>query len=194
MKRIALLLALFVVAIAPSGAQFVGLKTNLLYGGLALAPNLGVEVALGRRTTLDFSVGYNPWHLHGSTPKMVHWLGQVEFRYWFCERFTGAFIGAHALGGAFNIEGHRLPLLLGDDSKDFQYHGQAYGGGVSFGYQFILARRWNLELELGVGYARLHYDKYDRQPDNNWIESTHRDYFGPTRAGVSIIFLIGCGK
>lgn len=191
MKRILLLIALFAATVGALSAQSVALKTNLLYGGLTLTPNLGLEVGLGRRTTLDLSAGYNPWHVHTPEPKLAHWLGQVEFRYWFCERFNGLFLGAHALGTQFNIAGHKLPMLFGADSKDFQYQGYAYGAGVSVGYQFILARRWNLELNLGVGYARLQYDKYDCKNCGSKVETTHRDYFGPTRAGVSLIFLIG---
>ena len=41
-------------------AQDVAVKTNLLYGVYTYTPNLGLEVGLGKRTTLDISGGYNP--------------------------------------------------------------------------------------------------------------------------------------
>lgn len=194
MKRIIIIIALLGGAITSSFSQDVAIKTNLLYGGLTYTPNLALEIGLGQRTTLDLSGGYNPWQLNDNYKKLVHWLGQAEFRYWFCERFNGAFIGLHALGSQFNIQGHELPMLLEKGSKNFQYQGYAYGGGVSFGYQFVLARRWNLELNLGVGYARVEYDKYDCKSCGRFIEKGHKDYFGPTRAGVTIAFLIGRGK
>lgn len=194
MKRIYILLAVLLSTIAAADAQKVGVKTNLLYGGLTFTPNLGLEIGLGRHTTLDISGGYNPWHRNEQSKKMAHWLTEVEMRYWFNGRFNGAFIGVHALGSQFNISGHNMPLLLGSGSKEFHYQGNAYGGGVSFGYQFILARRWNLELNLGVGYARVNYDKYDCHNCGRYLESGQRDYFGPTRAGVSLIFLIGRDK
>lgn len=78
----------------------VGIKTNLLYGGYALTPNLGVEVGLGRRTTLDLSGGYNWFNLNGkdsNNNKTVHWMVQPEFRYFLCEKFNGHFFGVHAL-------------------------------------------------------------------------------------------------
>lgn len=53
-------------------------------------PNLGVELGLGRATTLDISGNYNPFEKNDG--KMFkHWLVQPEFRYWLCERFNGTF-------------------------------------------------------------------------------------------------------
>ncbi len=43
-------------------AQSVGIKTNVLYGATT-TPNLGLEVVLGKKTTLDIAGGYNPWLL-----------------------------------------------------------------------------------------------------------------------------------
>ncbi|MEG1650051.1 MAG: DUF3575 domain-containing protein, partial [Rikenellaceae bacterium] len=142
-------------------AQSVAIKTNLLYGAAAYTPNLGLEIGLGRKTTLDISGGYNPWNRdgkHENNKKLVHWLIQPEFRYWLCQRFNGHFFGAHALGGQYNISGHKL---LGMISKDYRYEGYMAGGGLTYGYQFVLGRRWNLEASIGIGYARLHYDKYN---------------------------------
>ncbi len=175
-------------------AQDLGIKTNLLYGAYTYTPNLGLEIGLGRKTTLDLGAGYNPWHRNGSdvnNKKLAHWLGEAEFRYWTCQRFNGLFFGAHLLGSQFNISGHDLPLLLGRNSKKYRYDGYAVGGGFSIGYQFVLGNRWNLEATVGVGYARLNYDKYDCVKCGRKIESNAtRNYFGPTRAGISILFFI----
>lgn len=45
-----------------SAQGLLGIKTNLLYGGVAFTPNLGVEIGLGKQTTLDIVAGYNPWN------------------------------------------------------------------------------------------------------------------------------------
>lgn len=173
-------------------AQSVGLKTNLLYGGYTFTPNLGLEIGLGKRTTLEISGGYNPWNLDGSqvnNKKAVHWLAQAEFRYFFCEKFNGHFLGVHALGGMYNISAHELPLLFGKGSGDYRFEGSALGAGISYGYQLVLGKSWNLEFNIGVGYANLRYEKYrctncgEKQGDFN------RDYFGPTKAGISIIYI-----
>lgn len=178
----------------PEGkAQKVALKTNLLYGGYTYTPNLSLEMGLGKRSTLDVGGGYNPWNRKGTdgdNKKLVHWLGQIEYRYWLCSTFSGHFFGIHALGSQFNIAGHELPLLFGKGSKSHRYQGWGAGAGISYGYDFYLAKRWSLEANIGVGYARLHYDKYDCIKCGRKISTDNRNYFGPTKAGISLVYII----
>ena len=54
----------------------------------------------------------------------------------------------------------------------------AVGGGMSYGYQFILGRYWNLELNIGVGYARLKYDKYECRTCGEKVGTETKDYLG----------------
>lgn len=172
-------------------AQKIGVKTNLLYGGYTYTPNLGIELALSEKTTLDLGVGYNPWNLDKKGErKNVHWLAEAEFRYWLCQRFNGHFLGAHLLGTQYNINNQKLPLLFGENSEDHRYEGFAVGGGLSYGYHWILGNRWNLEATLGLGYARMNYDKFRCTTCGEKIGNEHRNYWGPTKAGISIIYLI----
>ena len=101
MKRFALLFAIVFLGISSSSAQKVGIKTNLLYDATATV-NLGVEIGLHQRWTLDISGNFNAWSRNEST-KWKHWFVQPEARYWFCDRFAGHFVGAHLLAGAFNF-------------------------------------------------------------------------------------------
>ena len=71
-------------------SQDFALKTNALYW-VAATPNLGLEVALSDKMTLDISGAYNPWTFKDDK-KMRFWLAQPEMRYWFCEKFEGHFI------------------------------------------------------------------------------------------------------
>ncbi|WP_300699471.1 DUF3575 domain-containing protein [Bacteroides sp.] len=189
-----ILLILFLTVNSVSGfSQHVAVKTNLLYGAYTLTPNLGLELALGKRSTLEFSGGYNPWNLDGSfddNKKLVHWLGQVEYRYWLCRKFSGHFFGIHGLGTEYNISGHELPLLFEKGSGNYRYEGYGYGGGISYGYNFYLGRRWSLEANIGVGYARLHYDKYDCVKCGSKIGTESKNYLGPTKAGLSLIYYL----
>lgn len=174
-------------------AQEIAVKTNLLYGGLTLTPNLGAEIGLSEKYTLDIAGGYNPWHRKGSltdNKKLVHWLAQAEGRYWFCEKFNGHFMGIHLLFSQYNISEHNLRWLFGKNAKDYRFEGNAMGGGISYGYQWILNSRWSIEATLGVGYARLWYDKYECNKCGEKLGKDHRNYFGPTRAGISIIYII----
>lgn len=194
MKRLLILTTLCLGAIGSASAQGeIGIKTNLLYGGYTFTPNLGVEIGLGKRTTLEVTGGYNPWNLNGAknnNKKLVHWLTQAEFRYFLCEKSNGHFFGAHVLGGQYNISGHKLPLLLGKGSDDFRFEGMALGLGVSYGYQLVLAKRWNLEFNIGVGYVNMRYDKYNCPKCGDKVGTETKHYFGPTKAGVSLIYII----
>ena len=191
MKKNILLLLLLMCVVIPGKAQQVAVKTNLFYGAYTYTPNLGIEIGLGGRSTLDIGGGYNPWHRKGTATdnkKLVHWLGQIEYRYWLCQKFNGHFFGVHALGSQYNIGQHNLPLLFGKGSKNYRYEGYAFGAGISYGYQFVLGRHWNFETSLGVGYARLKYDKYDCPRCSEKITAESRNYFGPTKATVSLIY------
>lgn len=193
MKRKLLILLFFTGFSFLGYSQKVGLKTNLFYGAYTQTPNLSLEMRLGKRSTLDVGGGYNPWNLDGTfddNKKLVHWLGELEYRYWLCHTFSGHFFGVHALGTQFNFSGHELPWLLEKGSKDFRYEGYGYGGGISYGYHFYLGKRWSLEANIGVGYARLHYDKYDCAKCGSKIGSDVKNYFGPTKAGISLIYII----
>ena len=73
-------------------AQEVAVKTNLLYDATTTL-NLGVEIGLGSKMTLDISGNYNPWRFHDY--RLKHGLIQPELRYWTCEKFNGHFFGLH---------------------------------------------------------------------------------------------------
>jgi hypothetical protein len=194
MQRKTFFILLILISIVPYlRAQDISIKANLLYGAYTYTPNLSLEVGLGRRSTLDLSGGYNPWNLNGTAEnnkKLVHWLGEIEYRYWLCQRFTGHFFGIHALGTQYNIAKQELPLLFEKGSKEYRYEGYGYGGGISYGYNFFLGIRWSLEANIGIGYARLHYDKYKCYKCGEKVGTENRNYFGPTKAGISLIYYI----
>jgi hypothetical protein len=176
------------------GQERVALKTNLLYGAGAFAPNLGAEVAVGARTSLDLSASYNWFNLDGAknnNQKLVHWIVQPEFRYFLSERFNGHFFGVHALYTQYNIGGHKLPMLFGKESKNFRHEGNALGAGISYGYQLPLAKRWKAEFNLGVGYMHMNYDQYNCVNCGQLNKQGQvKSYFGPTKAAISILYII----
>lgn len=94
MKKVAILI-LFMLgcAISEGYAQKVALKSNLLYDATTTM-NLGLEIGLVRKWTLDIPVNYNPWKLSDGK-RLRHWGIQPEVRYWFCESFRRMFIGMY---------------------------------------------------------------------------------------------------
>ena len=115
--------------------------------------------------SLNITGGYNPWNREGKkgdNDKWVHWMVQPELRYWFCETTNGHFIGIHGIGAGF-----------------------------TYGYSWLISKRWAIEAFLGVGIVHLDFDKTDNR---DWCcgESQHstKTFFGPTKIGISLIYNI----
>jgi len=192
--KLLLMLVSFATACLYQGAraQDVALKTNLLSDAV-LSPNLGIEVGVAPKWTIDLSGQFNGWKLSHSR-RWKHWAVQPEARYWFCDRFAGHFVGIEAHGGQYNIGGIDGRInLLGTDArklKDARYQGWFVGAGVTYGYAWILGEHWNLEAELGIGYSYTRYDQYRCSGCGKKVKSgKSHNYAGPTKAAVNIVYL-----
>lgn len=169
----------------------VGLKTNLLYDATATA-NLGLEVQTAPRWTLELSGNINAWTINEH--KWKHWLVQPEARYWFCEAFSGHFIGAHLLGGQFNVGNVDLDFkFLGTDYSllhDNRYQGWGIGAGIAYGYDWVLNRHWNLEAEIGIGYIYTRSDKYPCATCGKVLkENISHNYYGLTKVALNLVYI-----
>lgn len=164
------------------------IKTNLLYGAAALAPNLGIEIGTSRRNSLEIWGSYNGWE-HGSkdTKQLQHFIVRPEFRWWMCERYNGHFVGVNAMYAHYQVSGKKIPMLF---KKGNRYDGDAYGVGFTYGYQLPLGKKWGFEFNVGVGAVYLHYDRYTCEACDRQAVKKDKFYFGPTRAGVSLVFMI----
>ena len=187
-----------VFAAATVRGQFA-IKTNLLYDATT-TPNIGAELRLGSRSTVNLVYGINPWTFHSESHgerKVRHWILMPEYRWWTCSPFNGHFLGVHAFGGEYNASNVSLPIPgaffggenLTKEVKDKRYQGWFAGVGVTYGYQWILAKHWNLEAEVGVGYGYLDYDKYKCGECGKKLDSGHSNYIGLTKLGLSILYL-----
>jgi outer membrane protein OmpA-like peptidoglycan-associated protein len=169
----------------PIETPTIVLKSNLLYD-LTSTINLGAEFRLSDRFTLDVPFNYNPWTFSGNK-KIKHLGVQPELRYWLKQSFGGSFLGVHAHVATYNWS--RV-------FTDYQYEGWLIGGGLSYGYRWNLGSRWGLEASVGVGYARLNYDKYAAPKEDcitcgERLKSSGRNYFGPTKVALSLVYTIG---
>lgn len=179
------------LAIPAANAQDVALKTNLI-NDIALSPNIGVEVGLAPKWTLDMTAEMNLWKVDGRSWKHLYF--QPEARYWFCQRFSGHFIGFHALGGIYNFGKLNLPFnMLGSnlkELKDKRYQGWAVGAGVVYGYAWPLHKHWNIEAALGIGWLYTRFDSYPCQVCGTKIDrNKSHNYFGPTKLSVAVEYI-----
>lgn len=168
----------------------MGIKSNLLYWGTT-TPNFGLEMAAGNRHTAQVFFGLNPWKQSGGDHSSLrHWMVMPEYRYWFNQNFDGWFLGAHALGGQYNVGGVRFPFGLLKGLRNHRYEGWYAGGGITAGKQWILSRHWNLEASIGLGYIHTKYDKFECGTCGEKLKSAHKNYVGPTKVALSLIYLI----
>lgn len=177
---------------AKADAQKYGVKTNLLYDATANA-SLGFETAVGKKWTAELAASTNLWKFSEGKQWRNYFI-QPELRYWFCTRFNGHFVGVHVHGGQFNIGNTDMNFkFLGTDFsklRDNRAQGWFAGAGVSYGYDWILSKHWNLEAEIGIGYS---YTRYDLYPcavcGTKLADNRSHNYYGITRAAISIMYL-----
>ncbi|MCI2081999.1 MAG: DUF3575 domain-containing protein [Bacteroidales bacterium] len=187
MKKIILTLALIAAASFGASAQHLAVKTNTL-GWLTTTPNLGVEIGMGQFMTLDVDGAYNPFRFKDEK-RIEGWAIQPELRYWFDYKYSGQFIG---------LNGQHMDYDAG--LNKYNYLGNMYGVGISYGFAFPMSPRWRLELNIGAGWTRWNCkvsDRYYNFTRNDAVEGViiydpivNKDIFGITRLGVTFTYLI----
>lgn len=174
------------------------IHTNMLYDALAV-PNLGVEFYLGK----SWSISGNWMHAWWNNDRRHHYWriygGEINVRRW--------------LGKAAALKpltGHHLGIYLQALTYDFEWGGKAYmggkpggtifdlshvGGGVEYGYSLPAGRRFNIDFSVGIGYIGGRV--YEFEPDSDrylWTATKNKHWIGPTKIGVSLVWLIGRGN
>lgn len=167
----------------------LAVKNNLLYD-LALAPNLELEVPLGKRWSVNAEYKC-PWWASEAKKRCYQLLsGGVEGRYWPGNRrhrrpLTGHFLGVYAEGGRY----------------DFQFHVEGCQGdyyvasGLTYGYAKQIARHFSLEFSLGIGYLATSYRRYVSFRES-LVRTDTGSYRGvmPTKAKISLVWLLTSGR
>lgn len=175
------------VATSVSDAPRWALKTNLL-SDLTTTLNLGAEVRVAKRVTIELPVSYNIWEFKNYR-KWKHVAVQPAVRLWLGEAYSGHFFGAHLHYAYYNIG--NLPEPFTSYMRTHRFEGWLAGAGASWGYRWNFSPRWALEAEVGVGYARLEYDKFECITCNDFVGRETKNYFGPTKAAVNLVMAFG---
>lgn len=115
---------------------------------------------------------------------------QPEVRYWLCDTYNRHFVGAHLHAGVFNV-GNIKPLLgIYPSAKGYRYEGETWGAGLVYGYHHVLSSRWSLEYVIGLGWIHADYEKYDCPHCGDFLKADKKDFLGPTKAAISLIYMI----
>ena len=180
---IGIIMIISALNILPASAQKWGISTNGMYW-LTATPNLGMEYSFHRKMSAAVNLNYNPFSF-SNNKKWKHFLGVAEYRYWLSESYKGHYFGAHLTGGLYNAG--NLPL---GSMRKYRYEGTLFGGGLTYGYQWIVSNRINIGADIGFGYLHLDYNKFDCPTCGEHIDHYRSNYFGPTKIGVNLIYLL----
>lgn len=175
---------LFLLALLSSStkcfSQFYSARTNIV--GLA-SGNLNAEfgMTLNKKFSFHFPVQYNPFtYSKSKNTKFQNLTVLPSARYWLRESFRDQFIAFSLVGSRYNI---------GNIWDKYRYDGWGVGAGLSFGWTYPMAPRWNFEWEFGVAGMWTTYDKsvcktcgYTFGHENKW-------YLVPHKIAVNLIYL-----
>ena len=180
---------------------YMGLKTNMLYD-VAAIPNIGAEFYLGANFSVVANWEYSWWK---SDKKAWYWRsygGDVALRYWMGKAakekpLTGHHLGLYGQMITYDVElGGRGFIADSGFGKDKEFDpnlGWNWSAGLEYGYSLPIARRLNIDFTLGVGYHWGTFKEYLPIDGHYvWQATKRRQYIGPTKLEISLVWLIGC--
>lgn len=180
----------------PASAQMVKMNGPATIAG---CPNIGYEHQLTPRLSVAGDIIWLPYmsQKHEEVFRTMQIAGEVRYFFKELDREVsrlaqGWYLGAYAMYGDFNIGLYRH----NDMDKSFRRMGWGVSAGVSGGWKKQLGKKWQMDVNMGIGYAHLQYHKYKlggayrNKPIGTWRTS---NWFGPTRFSVSFGYIIDCG-
>lgn len=176
--------------VGPSKPYCFAVRTNLLYDAFLL-PTLGVEWRVNQSISIKVDGSRSWWgDGHGKVQKI--WLVSPEVR-WYMLDSKRFYVGASANFGEYNIY---KGMIGGMFSGDTGYQGKLWGAGVTVGYQLYLSRSLSLDFNLGLGYTNLEYDSFTISNETRVYKDKNKskDLWGPTQAGINLVWTIGGRK
>ena len=154
-------------------------------------PNIGAEFTISQQLAVNGDILWAPYMFKKHEEVFRALIGSIDFRYYISPKyyytndmFDGFYVGPYVMAGNFNVGFYK-----GKNKTSYRYKGWGISGGISLGYKFYLSKRFRLDLNLGVGYAHLQYDKF--YLGGEWAEYplAYKDtkaWIGPTKFGVHL--------
>ncbi len=163
---------------AQSFDRFMAVKTNVAYDAIALL-NIAYEIQVAPKWSLEVPVIWSLWDWDNDKGLRTVTL-QPGMKYHFSEPGKGHAVGADIIAGWFNMR---------HNEKRYQDTGRPMlGASLNYSYSLPLSRGWAVEFALGVGYVNMAYNTYYNIDNGAWISKERRNYFGPTRIGISLSY------
>lgn len=177
---------------------YMALKTNMLYDVLAV-PNFGAEFYLGKNWSIAGNWMYGWWNRNGSHRYWRIYGGDIAVRKWFGKKadekpLTGHHVGIYGQTFTYDFEWGGKGYM-GGESGGTLWERMNYAVGVEYGYSLPIARRLNIDFTIGLGYwGGKYYEYIPLDGHYVWQATKNRHWFGPTKAEISLVWLLGRGN
>lgn len=177
---------------------YMDVSSNLLYDAAAI-PNVGAEFYLGKGFSLKADWSYAWWK---NDPAHWYWRtygGDLGLRYWFGNAakekpLTGHHIGVYGQILTYDFELGKMGIMGGKPGGVLKDQPN-YTVALEYGYSLPIAKRLNLDFSVGVGYHWGIFHEYVPMDDCYvWQATKKRNYVGPVKADISLVWLIGKGN
>lgn len=165
-------------------------RTNLLYDAF-LMPTIGVEWRINRNIGIKLDGSFSHWGDEKGKVQKV-WALSPEVR-WYLTRSKNFYVGLGGNYAEYNLYKYMLGGLFSDNTG---YQGSLWSAGAVVGYQLPLSRSFAIDFNLGLGYMRSEYDSFNMSGDTRVSKAKDqtKTFWGPTQAGLSLVWTIGGNK
>ncbi len=186
------------VAQGPEKPFYMAVKTNMLYD-VAAVPNVGVEFYLGKNWSITGNWMYGWWNSDRHHRFWRIYGGELGVRKWFGKKadekpLTGHHLGVYGQVFTYDFEWGGKGYMGGAPGK-MLWDTPNYAVGIEYGYSLPIARRLNIDFTIGLGYWGGRYYVYTPHDGHYvWEATKNRHWFGPTKAEISLVWLLGRGN
>lgn len=177
---------------------YIDVRTNLLLDAAAI-PNIGAELYLGRQWSLGLNWWYAWWKCDHRHRYWRTYGGEVNLRRWFGSTakrkpLAGHHAGIYATVLTYDFEWGKKGIMGGRPLGTI-FDKANYGFGLEYGYSLPIARRLNLDFSIGAGYLGGEFQEYKPVDGRyEWTATKRRHWWGPTKAEISLVWLLGEGN
>lgn len=161
-----------------SSDLYMALKTNLAYDAFGVL-NLAYECQFASHWTAELPVIWSLWDWKESRGLRTVAL-QPGVKYWFTKPGNG-----HAVGADFDLAWYNARW---DDERYQSVDRPAMGVSILYAYTLNMGSGWKAEFSLGVGYVNTRYNTYYNITNGALIDTRTKNYFGPTRLGITLAY------
>lgn len=162
----------------PASDRYMAIKTNVAYDAVGIL-NLDFECQVARHLSVELPVMWSFWDWKQTQglrtvalqPALKWWPGEVGSR--------------NAVGVDFDMAWFNYR----HDQTRYQSQGRPLmGASLTYAYTLEMGRGWQAEFAVAIGYANMQYNTYYNISDGALTGTHTRNYFGPTRLGISLVY------